>query len=280
MIKLKTSCTKQTSFEAVTLFISTADFICGIYLLFMLSASTHYSGVYFANELFWRSSAFCHLAANILSIFACFAPVVKCFSTMSKYLVIKYPFESKYKRVKRAYYHCVSFLTLSTSISVLVWCVHYFWEKLNTLETPLCSLIGGVSKSLHIQIFTSLVSSYFVASCFVVTSTNIFLFCEYRESKQASHAVNSNKKEGRALVAQISVHSVSHFLGWICPAVVFFLSLVLVEYPFDMFKWTLIAAVPINSIVNPAVFLVMIITHKCHAHSKGGSRGVATLQKQ
>ncbi len=260
-IKLNLCVKKATSFEITTLFVCAAGLICGIYLIVMLSASTHYIGIFFTREQYWRGSVLCHIVANLFSIFCIFSPLVLNLAAMSKYLVVKYPFEVKYKAVKRIYYHCASYVILSLSISVFVWCLHYFVQKMNSLETPLCSLIGSVSNVLHVNIFTSIISLYFLIACILIIGMHVLLYKVHGESKQTPLAKSKNQKREKALAIQLSVSSICHFFSWTCPAVVYLLSIVLAEYPMNMLTWTTIAAVPMNSIVSPAIFLVMKLKH-------------------
>ncbi len=258
---------KSTGYDITVLCVSICDILCGTYLVTVISANTHYQGIFYTQEQHWRGTFFCHLAANIFSMFTMITPSMLYFGTYSRYLVIKYPFEKKYKNSKRVWIAWSVILSVGLCVTLLLWLSYRFVENTSILETPLCTLVGSTLGSITKKVQTGLILPLCTSICVATVCTNIFLFLEVRASSSRSLGNKSLSDRDKSIIIQISIISVSNILCWIPSSVVYLLTLVLSQYPMSMLTWTIIAVVPINSIVNPSLFLGMKLKHAVKSHS-------------
>ncbi len=175
--------TKGTGYDVTVIFVNICGILCGIYLVVVLSASIHYEGKFFTREKHWRGTTLYHSAANIFSTFSIISPSILYFETYSRYLVVKYPFETGYKKASRACIVWSAVLSGGLCVSIMMWLSQRFLEQFNVLETPLCTVIGSVLDSIVVDVFTGLTIPFFISICLGTTCTNIFLFIEIRESR-------------------------------------------------------------------------------------------------
>ena len=66
----------------------------------------------------------------------------------------------------------------------------------------------------------------------------------------------AKKSRDREMFFQIFIITASNVLCWVPSGIVYYLTLVWSEYPTSMLVWTLIAVLPLNSVVNPTFFLL------------------------
>ena len=55
---------------------------------------------------------------------------------------------------------------------------------------------------------------------------------------------------------QIFIVTVSNILCWIPSGIIYLVALFLKKYPVNLIIWSTIAVTPINSVINPVVFIV------------------------
>ncbi len=80
-----------------------------------------------------------------------------------------------------------------------------------------------------------------------------------KESQQKIGQALSKKQSNASLVVQIIVVSSSNILCWIPSNVIYLISMFMQEYPIDMIIWFMIAVMPINSVINPLVYIFTTI---------------------
>ncbi len=246
---------KLTPYEVIVLFVHSSDLVCGLYLTVLAVANEYYAGNYFSREILWRKSFFCHFASFVTSSFSSMSPFVLLILTISRWLVVQYPLEEKHKRKKRVLSGCVLATGVSAGLSLWLWILFHFVENNTVLETPLCSFLGG-KNSFSAKTFTGFVAVLLPTVCIVITILNISLLLEYRQTqKDICFRINVPDRNEGYIFVQIVVITTSNMLCWIPTAVVCFLTLIVCEYPTDMVIWTLIAVMPLNSVVNPSVFI-------------------------
>ena len=82
--------------------------------------------------------------------------------------------------------------------------------------------------------------------------------------------LNSDKKYfvPTQIVVQLFVVSVSNILCWIPANCVYITAMFLSRYPVSVAMWTTVSVLPINSLVNPSVFIVAYFRKVLKSSSK------------
>ncbi len=242
---------RVSPYRTSVVFINITDVLCSLYLTVILAVDSKTSGIFFTTEKVWRSSILCHTIAIVFSLFSIVSPVMLSFWTLLRYLVVKRPFsardQSKVVVVKWAFFS----FAVSLVVVIPMWTVKYFGENQKCMGLPLCTFAGDTERSIAANIFTGFLSFWLLSATFVINSIYILLLCELRKEgcEQKSHISPST-------AVQVVVITTSNVLCWIPVSVIYILSLVWEKYPVNVMGWNTIAVMPINSAVNPFVFVI------------------------
>lgn len=87
------------------------------------------------------------------------------------------------------------------------------------------------------------------------------------KSQKALEKSMSKTKSNTSKMAQVVCIILSSIACWILSGVVYLTVMYLEQYPTEMLTWVIITAVPLNSLVNPLVF-VFTTMKKRHSEKK------------
>ena len=92
-----------------------------------------------------------------------------------------------------------------------------------------------------------------IASCSI-----IIMYAQLiRSQRKSKEILNISKiKSDTNMIIQIIIITSSNILCWIPSSAIYLSSLFMSQYPTAMVVWTTVAVMPLNSIINPIVFLV------------------------
>ncbi len=262
-VKIENTKMKRTSYDFTVLCVNICDMLCGIYLIIVLAADSHYSGVFFTSEFVWRSHGLCHFGSVISAMFCTMSPAVLNFLAISRLLVVLYPMNVDYKSFAFVRKYIFGIICFSTATSLLVWLLYYFAEGIKSLTLPLCSLVGVTEGFLVVKTFTLFVSVLLIVCSITILIFNICLLCNLKKES----AVKKKSKLKTKTLVQIIVVTTSNLLCWIPSSIIYILSFALIDYSTNLLVWTITAVVPINSIVNPIVFNIMNLKEICKSRN-------------
>ncbi len=238
------------AYVITTFCVNMTDLFLSFYLGILLIADRITSGRYYSLEQIWRSSFVCHIAGCLSGLFSLLSPSVLLFLTLTRFLVIKYPFKSKYKGKHFIYRKMFMAFMISTCSTAFIWFNFYHVEGFKFHGLPLCNMIGDTQNSISIRVFTGTVIVIYSAVTIGICSLYSALVAELKAGK-----IRGNSKLATRTIVQIVVVSLSNILCWIPAAVIYSISLVWSEFPTDALTWTVVAVMPLNSVVNPIVFV-------------------------
>lgn len=89
---------ESTIFEYFSLSVNFSDVLCGTYLLQLLCFHGHYKDNFFIKEQSWQQSRSCLIVLLISFLFSISSPNYLMWLSMSRLMVILYPFDSKFKK--------------------------------------------------------------------------------------------------------------------------------------------------------------------------------------
>ena len=231
--------------------INLGDFLFGFYLCILWMADISYQASFIVNEIKWRNNIICHIAFAVVLSFSLVMPILLGILSLSRLMVVIFPFKSKFKDmvfVVRLMFGCwVAVISASLVITA------YF--VLNQgIPSFFCSPFMDTSGSIHeIKYITLLVATFQVMGIIAISMMNIILL----KSLKKETTVRVSKGINKAVLVQIFLVSGSNLICWVPSSSIFLATLFLSSYPINLLIWNTIAIVPINSIVNPIVFLVI-----------------------
>ena len=146
-------------------------------------------------------------------------------------------------------------LCIMSSIIVIV-----LKERMRNVPTSLCSPVIDPSNSvIEMKALIILVAIFqSLASIFIVTTYTLLLRSLFRSVSQIE--IKKSKSQSVIfLLLQLVTVTLSNLLSWIPSNIVYLSSLFISLFSIDLLIWTTIAVTPINSVINPLVFICTVV---------------------
>ncbi len=203
----------------------------------------------------WKSGVVCYFLFGITLLFNILSPLLIFFLAVSRLMIVLHPVDTKFK-VTSFVLKCVSRTVIFAALFAC--CLAFImWMLTDEISIFLCSPFIDLTNSV---IFVSIVTWFIVimqtgiSICILVVY--IYLIRFLKISHQSLQEATSKKQSYLVLIIQTLIVNGSNMACWIPPGVVYILSIFLKRHPVRMLIWVTVAVAPVNSIVNPAVFVV------------------------
>ncbi len=283
--------------------LAVSDFQMGVYMLILASTDVYYGDEYFLYSDDWRASNVCKLA-GFISILSSEASVF--FITLisvDRYIAIVFPFSQRRLRIRSA----------RIAVSIL-WCIAFavgiipviyadpesdiydlsdvcIGLPLITRPTDYTTLQGSIGNPLSGRTFSKPVAQstkpawYFSIALFLGVNCACFLvilvcyvaiFINVRMSmKQAKR--NVNREEEIKMAIKMAVIVGTDFLCWVPIILTGILSQTgSVVVPLQMYTWTVVFILPINSSLNPYLYTISNLISKRKSGQEERSKSLKT----
>ncbi len=256
-VKISKQKNEAVIFEVFSFFVNFTDMLCGIYLVLLLSYNLHYKDTFFLREKLWQSGNSCLIMFILSFLFNISSPTFLVWLSLSRLMVIFYPFDSRFKKfsfVKRCLLISFSLCT-GTCIAVGLTYRSVYTE----MPTNLClALVDPTNSNVMIKVTTIvIVWSQFAAAIIIVVAYSLAVW--KKNQKENISQANTKKRSSRSMIVQLLILTSSNIACWIPSGVIYFTSMLLETYPTDMVIWTTIVAMPINAMINPVVFTALFV---------------------
>ncbi len=253
------------AFDIIVLSVNTSDFLCGTYLLALVSANAYFDDSFLVNEKNWRKHHLCFCIFLLSCLFAMSSAITLLIISVSRLMVVLYPMESNFKRKSYVTKLVTSCIVTCLILSILFTLTHRFVSS----EAPfvLClPTIDPTNSNVLIKFVTFFLSltqiSCAIGICVVYC---VLIRTLVKKSKEAS-LQKSKERSNAGMITQLIIITLSNLLCWIPSDVIFIVSQFVSNYPVDMVIWISIAVTPVNSILNPAVLLFMKLKSHLTSH--------------
>ncbi len=239
-------------FSTFVLFINGGDLTCGLYLLVIWAADTYYSKRFVLFDSVWRGHFLCALAFVCLLGFSLLMPFLLTFLSVARLMVIIFPFHSRFKS-KQFVTRC---LLLGTVMVVFVTCVSVVYIRgKGAFTSSLCSpFIDPTDSSVHIKVVTLMVVTSQVSAVAIMSALYVMLVQSLRHSFHKTK-FQSKRALRKSMIIQLVLVTVSNLLCWVPSSVIFLFSLFQSQHSVDLVFWATTALIPVNSVINPILFL-------------------------
>ena len=107
----------------------------------------------------------------------------------------------------------------------------------------------------EIKIITLFVTFLQLVSILFIILMNVILIRHLRNPK--INAVSASRRVNKFVLLQVIIVTGSNILCWLPSSCIFLVSLFLSSYTIHLLFWNTIAIMPINSILNPLIFLLI-----------------------
>ena len=255
-IHLQSKTRSYSSFQMVILSVNLTDILCFCYLTVLLIADFMYSDRFITKEVYWRSSIPCLTIFIFAMIFSILSAFYLSLMSLCRTMLVIFPLNLTLKD-NTFIIRILSILFIITAIfSISVsW---LYRRKYSAFPTSLClPFIDPTSSIKLIQLVTILITSFQILSSIFI-SINYAILLKQLKISHAKLGILSNKTI-KNLILQVMVVTSSNLLCWLPSDIIYISSLFQSKYSTDLVIWTTIAVTPINSIINPVVFIVTTI---------------------
>ncbi len=243
---------------------NSTNLICDFYLCILWIAHLSQDD-FFVYEYTWRSGVVCLIVFGLIVCFHLATLSVDCLLSMSKLMVVIHPLNSSFKKRRACQKYIIATILPSITLSILVTLVVKFLKIV--LPTTLCLPFADPSNSI---ILTKVMT---VSLCNFHTCLSItILYFHYQTvrnvQKQETHIANFKSKpvdSKKTLVMQLLITSIFMAMCWVPANIIYIYSTFCSLYPIKMTVWVSIAVVPLNSFVQPVVFMLCLIRQKRRA---------------
>ncbi len=252
MILLRIS--KHNIYSVMAISTNVTDTLCGTYLLVIYIAHSVYEGRFAVREKLWRSDPVCFLVFGLTLSFNLITPLILFLLSLSRMMIVVYPVKSKFRKL----YFCLKSILCASLFAGLCTIMLTLVVKLKfrTLPTNLCSPFVDPSSSVPVFHFiTWFVSLFQTFVSVAILAMHFILVSELNKSQKYFSHSKSKIRSSVPLVFQLIIVTGSNMLCWFPTNIIYVAAMFLSNYPSSMVIWTAVAVAPINSVINPAVFL-------------------------
>ncbi len=259
----KASGKRPKAFKNLAVSINVADIFCSVPLASLWIADLVFTGKFSSGSAKWQSSSFCHFIAFHFVYFSFISPALLCLLSHIRLELTENPFSTKLREAKLVVQHIAGFNIVCATSGLLftlsIWAVNSL--LLNTwMAVPFClPFVDPKNENAATKVVTCTTILVQLGSVFFILYKHIKLYSTLIESQKSLESSKSKSISHTSVMFQIIVLSGSNALCWIPASVVLLTCLVLEKYPLKMLAWTIGTVFPINSVLNPIVFIVTTI---------------------
>lgn len=267
---------RTAAFAAIIVVLNTADLLGSVPLFILWISDLIYNVDFVLHESDWLSSAMCHAISGTGLFYNFVYPPLLILLSLSRLMVILHPMDSKMKETDFVLTATVAVFVPCLFVSIILSIITWAMFPGHKLTIFLCSNLIDPTKEILLPVilvwFTCL---YQLSIAIVISLSHVKLILELQESQNRVQNSISKGRSSFQTVLQVVIISVSNILCWVGCGVIYISSLYMNNYPTEMLVWVSIVVAPINSMINPAIFIVTTIRKikNCTAKKASVSKG-------
>ena len=256
-LQLKTGSLRK-AFSIIVIFINTNDILYGIYLSFIWIADLIFSEKFHVKEASWRSGIICLTAFTTVLWFTMLSQLGLLFMSLSRLMVTISPLSTRFRETLFIIKSLLMLFSISLVSSIFITIIFKYVEENST--TSLClPFVDPTNSQFLIKLITWFTVITQLINSIGIMIMHILLVTEIRHSQNVIKKIKSKKDSNVALIIQLVLITTSNILCWFPSGCVYISAMFLTTYPIDLIIWTTVIALPINSIINPSIFIVTSI---------------------
>ena len=254
---------QSSLFSLIVCFLNVGDILCGFYLSILFAGDLYFGEDFVVNDQTWRNGTVCSIAFVTILIFSMVVPYLLSLLSLARLMVVIYPFKSRFKSTSFVYKCTVGGFVCTGCLAFL------FCAKLQIkqpIPTILCSpFIDPTYSITEIKFLIFFVISIQIMSFAFITFVYCYLFKFFINGSKKSLVVSRDMN--KRVIFQLFILTSCNVLGWFPASIVFIVSH-FSKYPSILLLWTAIAVTPMNSIINPIIFIFSFKNKKSQANKQ------------
>ncbi len=174
---------KTGAYGTTIVSINIADIFCAIPLFILWGADLFFVNPFIIKEVQWRSSILCHMSFATVIFFSLMSPLLLCFLSLSRVMVVIHPLDTNFKDTKFVLKYltlfCAGCLFLACGLTIIQWALNSF------IPNNLCSpFIDPTDSVIIVEVLTWVVVTVQTASSLLILITYVVLVISLQKSQK------------------------------------------------------------------------------------------------
>ena len=248
-------------FPIIIICLNISDMLVSLYFIILVTADFIYHLSIISYEKIWKRSFPCYLIFFTSLIFTIESPLLLSIISLARLKAVEKPLESNFQR-HSLMAQLMPLCTLTSLLLSILLTTGYATIH-DEIPTTLClPFIDPSDSQWFIKLITFITATIQLSSSLFIVAVYI-LFVKTLNKSSKSLKGNVSKKISRVgMIIQLFVVTFSNIVCWIPTNAIYLISLYKSKYSTNLLIWTAIAVTPINSMINPFLFIITTIRRK------------------
>ena len=244
------------AYSVCVIVINISDIICGLYLGIIWISDIFFKGEFILSESKWRSSTVCFLAFGIVVYAALTNQLVLAMLALTRLMVVINPLHTIFKNCRYVFGFAIVICFISFLSTVVTTLYLKFSEHI--LPTSLCLPFIDPTNSIFIlkALIWSVTCGQCVTSLFITVSHIILVRRLTKDHEKLNKTKWGSKHSNIFLLLQLIVVTFSNMICWFSTNTIYIITMFVQTYPTHVVIWMTVFLLPLNSIINPIVFIL------------------------
>ena len=243
-------------FAIIVVAVNLADFGNAIPLFVMWISDLVFHEKFILKREIWTSGLACYSHFCFQLFCSVFNSTSLCFFALSRLMVVLSPMTTTFKRTKfvlrSTVISALTAIVFSLGMTFLTW----FFDKNHSLSHSLCSpFVDPTRYVITIQICTWITALFQISAAIFIVVVHSKLFLALKTHEKTMEEARTKQKSNTPALVQLVLFTLSSFFCWVPKNIIHLVFLFLPTYPTVVLIWVSVVVTPMNSVVNPLVFI-------------------------
>ncbi|KAH9505284.1 hypothetical protein Btru_059138 [Bulinus truncatus] len=251
------------SYDTFVTGLAVSDLLMGIYLITIASVDAHYRDEYVFKDSEWKRGYFCLFSGFLSTLSNELSTFFICLITLDRFIAIRFPFRThSFSNTLQKW--SVLTVCLTAFVLALIPAIYPTWQIYSS--NGLCLALPFNSNNFFgwqysVAIFMILNFILFI----IIAFGQVAIFASIHSRKRASETIKNNpsvRAQEISVAKKLAFVAVSDFLCWFPIGIMGMFSLNGHEFGPDVYAWTAVFVLPVNSAVNPLIYTLPAIYNR------------------
>ncbi|XP_053375484.1 G-protein coupled receptor GRL101-like [Mercenaria mercenaria] len=237
-----------------------ADLFMGVYMLIIAVADKSFRNRYIEVDEYWRNSVWCRLAGVLSTVSSEASVLFMCLITIDRILVIKYPFGQLRFNVKSATCAAIATWIFALIISLLPVIYTGYFEGQFYSKSAVCLALPLTRQRPPGWLYSILLFIGFNMFTFILIAVGqLLIYAEIKKQASLRKSLNSTRTNDLKVARNLLLLVTTDFMCWFPIGMMGVLALAGHTIPGEVYAWTAVIILPINSALNPFMYTLTAI---------------------
>ncbi|XP_053380826.1 G-protein coupled receptor GRL101-like [Mercenaria mercenaria] len=243
--------------------LAVADFLMGVYLMMIAAADAMYRDRYIEVDEYWRNSVWCKMAGFLSTVSSEMSVMLICCITIDRILVIKYPFGTIRFKPLSATVAGICCWVLASFVAVLPLSgIEYFGNAFYGRSAVCLALPLTRQKTpgwqYSIVVFIGLNFILFL----LIAMGQLLIYGEIKKHAALKRKMNVARSNDLTVARNLLLLVLTDFMCWFPIGCMGIMALRGSYVPAEVYAWTAVLILPINSALNPFLYTFSTVLGK------------------